>query len=44
MLKDLMYPIIGAIYEVHKELGPGLNEYVYQDGFSHAIRGGRHSL
>ena len=33
-LKDLMYPIIGAIYEVHKELGPGLNEYVYQEGFA----------
>ena len=28
-LKQFMYPIVGAIYEVHKELGPGLNEYVY---------------
>ena len=34
MLKDLMYPIIGAIYEVHKELAPGLNEYVYQEGLA----------
>ena len=33
-LKQFMYPIVGAIYEVHKELGPGLNEYVYQEGLS----------
>ena len=30
--KDFMYPVIGALYEVHKELGLGLNEYVYQEG------------
>ena len=28
-----MYDIVGAIYEVHKELGAGLNEYCYQEGF-----------
>jgi GxxExxY protein len=34
ILKSMMFPIIGAIYEVHKELGPGLNEYVYQEGLA----------
>ena len=33
-LKEFMYPIVGAIYEVHRELGPGLNEYVYQEGLA----------
>ena len=28
-----VYDIVGAIYEVHKELGAGLNEYCYQEGF-----------
>lgn len=32
-LKKHMFDIIGAIYEVHKELGAGLNEYCYQEGF-----------
>jgi len=31
-LKSHVWDIIGAIYEVHKELGPGLNEHVYQEG------------
>ncbi|MBQ7511008.1 MAG: GxxExxY protein [Prevotella sp.] len=32
-LKAHIYDV-WAIYEVHKELGPGLNEYCYQEGFA----------
>ena len=31
-LKKHLYDVVGAIYEVHKELGAGLNEYCYQEG------------
>lgn len=31
-LKDHVYDVVGALYEVHKELGAGLNEYCYQEG------------
>lgn len=30
--KELLYPILGVLYDVHNELGPGLNESVYQEG------------
>lgn len=30
--KGQMYDVVGAIYEVHKELGAGLTEYCYQEG------------
>lgn len=30
-LKSYVYDIIGCCQEVHKELGPWLNEYVYQE-------------
>ena len=32
LLKELMYPIVGVLYDVRNELGPGLNESVYQEG------------
>lgn len=32
-MKAHMYDVVGAIHEVHKELGAGLNEYCYQEGF-----------
>lgn len=31
-LKDHIYDVVGAMHEVHKELGPGLNEFCYQEG------------
>ena len=30
--KKHIYDVVGAIHEVHKELGAGLNEYCYQEG------------
>ena len=30
--KEHIYDIIGALHEVHKELGAGLNEFCYQEG------------
>ena len=33
-LKANIYDVVGAIHEVHKELGAGLNEYCYQEGLA----------
>lgn len=37
ILKQFIYDVVGAIYEVHKELGPGLNEYCYQEGLEREL-------
>ncbi len=38
-LKKYAYDTIGAIHEVHKELGPGLNEKIYQEGLQLELTG-----
>jgi GxxExxY protein len=32
--KDVCFDVVGAIYNVKKELGPGLNEKIYQEGLA----------
>lgn len=34
ILKQQVYPVIGVCQEVHKQLGPFLNEYMYQDALA----------
>ena len=31
-LKDHIFDVVGSMRKVHEELGPGLNEYCYQEG------------
>ena len=38
-LKKHMFDVVGAIYEVHKELGAGLNEFCYQEGLQMQLEG-----
>ncbi len=33
-LKGHVYDIVGALHTVHDELGPGINEYCYQEAFA----------
>ena len=34
ILKQILYPLLGACQEVHTVLGPFLNEYMYQDAMA----------
>ena len=37
-LREYCYPILGCCQQVHREMGPFLNEYLYQDALEIAFR------
>ena len=42
VLKDMLYIVVGAIYNVHEELGGGLNESIYQEGLELELQSQQH--
>ena len=40
-LKHYVYPILGCCQEVHREMGPWLNEYMYQDALKIGLEDAR---
>ena len=36
-LKSHVYDIVGALHSVHDELGPGINEYCYQEALAMSL-------
>ena len=36
-LKSHVYDIVGALHSVHGELGPGINEYCYQEALAMSL-------
>ncbi len=44
LLNDLTYKIIGYAIEIHKELGPGLLESVYESCMAHILLQNGHSV
>lgn len=37
-INEITFMVIGAAYEVHKELGPGLLEKIYEEAMAYQIR------
>ena len=39
--KELSYQLVGCIFDVHNEVGPGVREECYQKAMEHRLRDGR---